>query len=319
MKKFLLFALSLLLTFCAAGCSAGGERDIRPQVVTTVFPQYDLVRTIAGDTVSLILLLPPGAESHGYEPTPKNMAAVTECDLFIEIGGPSEHWAAHLRQAADKDTDTPRILTLMTLDGITLLNTEETGHDHNHDHGEDHLHTHDHETDEHIWLSLRNMMLMTEAICRELCALLPENADLYRANADAYLEELSVLDARLTEITAGAARRTLIFGDRFPFRYLTYDYGLTAYAAYPGCAAEGEPAPATVADLIERMKNEQIPVIFTIEFSRGEVANTIAAETGAKRLELHSCHNLSPADFSAEVTYLDLMYRNADALAEALN
>lgn len=319
MKKILLFALSLLLILCAAGCSAGGERDTHPQVVATVFPQYDLVRAIAGDTVGLTLLLPPGAESHGYEPTPKNMAAVTECDLFIEIGGPSEQWAADLRQAAEGDTNAPRVLTLMTLEGITLLNTEETEHDHDHDHGEDHIHTHDHETDEHIWLSLRNTAVMAEAICRELCALIPENADLYRANTDAYLAELDALDARLTEITAVAARRTLIFGDRFPFRYLTHDYGLTAYAAYPGCAAEGEPAPATVASLIARIKAEQIPAVFTIEFSRGEVADAIAAETGAKRLELHSCHNLSPADFAAGLTYLELMQRNADALAEALN
>lgn len=319
MKKILLFLLSLLLLLSATGCAADGGQDDRPRVVATVFPQYDLVRAIAGDTVSLTLLLPPGAESHGYEPTPKNMTAVTECDLFIEIGGPSEQWAADLRQAAAGDTNAPRVLTLMDLEGITLLNTEEAGHDDGHTHGEDHIHTHDHETDEHIWLSLRNMAVMAEAVCGELCALLPECADLYRANADAYLAELAALDARLTEITAGAARRTLIFGDRFPFRYLTHDYGLTAYAAYPGCAAEGEPAPATVATLIEQIRDEQIPVVFTIEFSRGEVADAIAAETGAKRLELHSCHNLSPADFAAGVTYLDLMHRNADALAEALN
>ena len=319
MKKILLFTLSLLLMFCTTGCAADRERDARPQVVATVFPQYDLVRAIAGDTVGLTLLLPPGAESHGYEPTPKNMAAVTECDLFIEIGGPSEQWAADLRQAAEGDNDAPRVLTLMALEGITLLSTEEVGHDDDHNHGEDHIHTHDHETDEHIWLSLRNMAVMAEAVCRELCALLPECADLYRANTDAYLAELDALDTRLTEIVSVAARRTLIFGDRFPFRYLTHDYGLTAYAAYPGCAAEGEPTPATVADLIERIRAEQIPAVFTIEFSRGEVADAIAAETGAKRLELHSCHNLSPADFAAGVTYLNLMHRNADALAEAMN
>lgn len=315
MKKILLLTLSLLLLLCPAGCAADGEQDPRPQVVATVFPQYDLVRAIAGDTVNLTLLLPPGGESHGYEPTPKNMAAVTACDLFIEIGGPSEQWAADLRQAAAGDAAAPRVLTLMALEGITLLNTAESHADH------DHIHEHDHtrEIDEHIWLSLRNAAIMAETICQELCALVPENAALYRTNTDAYLEELEALDARLTEITAQAARRTLIFGDRFPFRYLTHDYGLTAYAAYPGCAAEGEPAPATVAALIERIKAEQIPVVFTIEFSRGEVADAITAETGAKRLELHSCHNLSPADFTAGVTYLDLMHRNADALAEALN
>lgn len=315
MKKILLCALSFLLILCNAGCSADGAQDARPQVVATVFPQYDFVRAIAGDTVNLTLLLPPGGESHGYEPTPKNMAAVSKCDLFIEIGGPSEQWAADLRQAAEGYADAPRVLTLMALEGITLLGTEESHADHDHDHDHDHTK----EIDEHIWLSPANAAVMAEAICRELCALIPENSTLYRTNADAYLAELGALDARLTEITAQAARRTLIFGDRFPFRYLTHDYGLTAYAAYPGCAAEGEPAPATVATLIERIKAEQIPAVFTIEFSRGEVADAIAAETGAVRLELHSCHNLSPADFAAGVTYLDLMYRNADALAEALN
>ncbi|MBQ8276792.1 MAG: zinc ABC transporter substrate-binding protein [Clostridia bacterium] len=315
MKRILLLTLALLLLLCPAGCAAAGEQDPRPQVVATVFPQYDLVRAIAGDTVNLTLLLPPGGESHNYEPTPKNMAAVTACDLFIEIGGPSEQWAANLRRAAAGDADAPRVLTLMELEGITLLNTAESHADHNH--GHDHDHTQ--EIDEHIWLSPANAAVMAKAVCRELCALLPENSDLYRANTDAYLAELEALDARLTEITAQAARRTLIFGDRFPFRYLTHAYGLTAYAAYPGCAAEGEPAPATVAALIERIKAEQIPAVFTIEFSRGEVADAIAAETGAVRLELHSCHNLSPADFAAGVTFLELMHRNADALEKALN
>lgn len=313
-RKTLATILALCLFPLALFACAQPQTDNRPTIVTTVFPQYDFVRQIAGDTVNLIMLVPVGGESHSYEPTPRDMAAVEECDLFIEIGGPSEQWAAELRSSEASEV---RVLSLIELEGITLTYADDSGHEHSLEHVRDFSHSH--EIDEHLWLSPRNAAIMVEAICDRLCTILPECADLYRTNTDRYLTELDQLDARFTSIAANSTRQTLIFGDRFPFRYLTEAYGLTAYAAYPGCSAEGEPAPATVAALIERVKAEQIPVVFTIEFSRGEIADTICAETGAKRLELHSCHNLSIADFDAGITYLDLMHRNADVLEQALN
>lgn len=298
----------MLLTCAACGASTDGGDD-RLTVVTTIFPQYDFVRQIAGDAVNLTMLLPPGGESHSYEPTPRDMASVADCDLFIEVGGPSEAWAADLRQSID--TDGMRVIALLDL--VEVIGLEDEAHDH--DDGE----THDDELDEHVWTSPKNAAVLVSAIADALIELNPVNADLYRANADAYLAELSALDAEFTEIVAGGVRKTVVFGDRFPFRYLADAYGLDYAAAFPGCSAESEPAPATVATLIEQVKAEAIPVVFTIEFSRGEVADAICEETGAKKLTMHSCHNLSVEDFNAGVTYLDLMRQNAEALREALH
>ena len=151
-----------------------------------------------------------------------------------------------------------------------------------------------------------------------MCEADPDNASLYRANGDGYLEQLAALDAYFEEITAGASRDTVVFGDRFPFRYLCDAYGLSYRAAFPGCAAESEPSAATMIYLIEKIRAEDIPVIFTIEMSNGKIASAIAEETGAEILTMHSCHNRIADEAAADVTYLDLMYANAEALKRAL-
>lgn len=309
MKRILSFLVLLALLVCGSACAdtPAAPNDGRLSVVATIFPQYDFVRQIAGDAVDLTLLLPPGGESHSYEPTPRDMAAIAACDLFIEVGGPSEEWAADLRSSVD--TDGMRVIALLDL--VEVIGME---HEHDHDHAD-----HEEELDEHVWTSPRNAAVIAGAIADALIALDPDNADLYRTNADAYLAKLSALDATFADIAENSARKTLIFGDRFPFRYLADAYGLDYAAAFPGCAAEGEPAPATVAALIEQVKAESIPVVFTIEFSRGEIADAICAETGAAKRTMHSCHNLSVADFEAGVTYVELMSRNAELLREALN
>lgn len=298
-------ALILSLALPLSGCTAQ-EEDERLQVVTTIFPQYDFVRQIAGDAVSATMLLPPGGESHAYEPTPGDMRRVAECDLFIGVGGPSEHWAAELLDSLDREKRTLYLLDIVEPVDEELVEGMETEAEE------------EEEIDEHVWTSPRNAARIVSAICDELCALDPANEPLFRANAEIYLDELEALDTEFCEIVAGGARHTVVFGERFPFRYLADAYGLDYYAAFPGCSAETEPAPATVAFLIGKVKDEQIPVVFTIEFSTGTVADAICEATGARRLEMHSCHNLSAEDFSAGVTYLTLMRRNAEALREAL-
>jgi len=170
-----------------------------------------------------------------------------------------------------------------------------------------------------VWTCPRNAIIIVQALTDALAELDPDNAEFFRANATAYIAELQELDQAFTAMTSQASRSTIVFGDRFPFRYLTDTYGLTYHAAFTGCSPETQASPATIARLIQIVRDENIPVIFHIELSDGGIARTIAGETGARILELHSAHNVSPADFSAGVTYLDLMRRNLEHLREALN
>jgi zinc transport system substrate-binding protein len=174
------------------------------------------------------------------------------------------------------------------------------------------------EIDEHIWTSPKNALRMVWAISEALCDVDAGNADFYRANADNYIARLLQLDAEFTALVDGAKRTTLVFGDRFPFRYFADDYGLDYYAAFPGCATETEPSAAGVAFLINTMKEKNIPFVFHIELSNEKMADTIAEETGAKKLLLHSAHNVSKNEFEKGTTYLDIMNANVAALKEAL-
>jgi len=160
--------------------------------------------------------------------------------------------------------------------------------------------------------------LIVQALTDILSEMDPDNANFFRENASNYIEQLQALDRAFAEVVAQGVRSTVIFGDRFPFRYLMDSYGLTFYAAFPGCSAETQASPATIAYLIQKVRDEHIPVVFYIEFSNRMIANVIADDTGARLLDLHSAHNVSPADFAAGVTYLDLMWRNVDHLGQAL-
>ncbi|MDR0380800.1 MAG: zinc ABC transporter substrate-binding protein [Oscillospiraceae bacterium] len=187
---------------------------------------------------------------------------------------------------------------------------------HSHEEGEEH--SHEHEIDEHVWTSPRNAKLIVARIADALCGTDPVNAVTYKQNADAYIAKLDTLDAAFQAAVAGAARKTIVFGDRFPFRYFADAYNLDYFAAFPGCSTETEASAATVTFLIDKIKAERIPVVFRIELSNGKMADTIAEETGAKVLELHACHNISKNDFESGKTYLDIMTANVDALKEAL-
>jgi zinc transport system substrate-binding protein len=189
---------------------------------------------------------------------------------------------------------------------------------HNHEDEEEEEHEHG-EIDEHVWTSPRNAKLIVERISDALCGTDPANAVAYKQNAEAYEAKLDELDAKFQAVVNSAARKTIVFGDRFPFRYFADTYGLDYFAAFPGCSTETEPSTATVAFLIDKVKAEQIPVVFHIELSNAKMSDTIAEETGAKVLELHACHNISKADFEAGKTYIDIMTANVDALKEALN
>ena len=197
---------------------------------------------------------------------------------------------------------------------------EEEGHDHGHDHGaaEGEAHEHEDEYDEHIWTSPRNAEKMTAAIMDKLILIDTKNRSFYKENAKAYIAELDRLDKDYRRAVADGRRRSLVFGDRFPFRYLADEYDLDYAAAFPGCAAESEASAATIAYLIDKVKKEQIPVVFHIEMSNEKTAEAICNETGAKKTLLHSCHNLSRSEYEQGATYISLMRNNLNSLREAL-
>lgn len=312
-----------LLSGILAGCSQSPENETgekKIKVVCTIFPPYDFTRAIAGENVELTMLLSPGAEVHSYEPTPQDIIKVQSCDLFIYVGGESDSWVQDILGAVDASS--MEIITLMDCvepfveETVEGMQSEE--HEEHEEHEEEEAEGDTPEYDEHVWTSPRNALLITEKISEALCTAAPEMAETFRANAAAYEENLRALDQQFTELVAAAPRHTVIFADRFPLRYFTEAYGLSYYAAYPGCASESEPSAATVSFLIDKVKQEAIPTVFYIEFSNEMMADTIEEETGAEKLLFHSCHNVTRDDFASGVTYLQLMQQNLQNLKIAL-
>ena len=310
-------ALLLAAALCAAllsGCAAWTPEadDGRLRIVTTIFPPCDFAANIVAQLAVVDQLLPPGAESHSYEPTPRDILAIQDCDLFIYTGGENDVWVEDILGSMGEDA--PETLTLMAC--VDLLDEEApegaADRGHAHEPGE-------HEVDEHVWTSPKNAVKIVSALCERLCALDPDNASPYRANTEIYLDKLYELDAQLVDIVANAARTEIVVGDRFPFRYLAEDYGLTAYAAFPACGHETEPSAATIAFLCDKIEEDGLPVVFYIEFSNHLVADAVAETTGARTLLLHSCHNISRAERDAGADYISLMRQNAENLKEALS
>jgi zinc transport system substrate-binding protein len=314
MKRFIFFACILLSLTTAL--SAGGRRETKNtegkiNVVTTIFPPYDFVREIVGDRVNLTMLLPPGAESHSFEPTPRDIITVQNSDVFIYVGGESDAWAERILDSFD--TSRMDIITLM--DCVEVVE-EEIVEGMEEEEGSEY--EEEAEYDEHVWTSPRNAQLIVRKIADVLKARDAPNAAAYEKNTAAYIAKLTELDASFQKVVDGAKRKIFIFGDRFPFRYFADAYGLSYYAAFPGCSTETECSAATVAFLINKVRSDQIPVIFHIELSNEKIADAICEETGAKKMLLHAVHNVSKRDFEGGATYYGLMSQNVKNLQEAL-
>ncbi|MDR0409359.1 MAG: metal ABC transporter substrate-binding protein [Spirochaetaceae bacterium] len=316
MKKYIFAALLICVsafTF-AAGNKEARRSNGKITVTTTIFPLYDFTRAIAGDKINLGMLLPPGAESHSFEPSPRDIISVQNSDVFIYIGGESEAWVDRILDSMD--TSKTKIIKLM--DDVDIVEEEIVEGMQEEDEDEDDGGEVEIEYDEHIWTSPKNAVRMVNAISAGLCEKDSANAPYYRENAEFYTAELNKLDAEFQAIVNDAKRKTLVFGDRFPFRYFADAYGLSYFAAFPGCSTETEPSAATVAFLIDKIKAENIPVVFHIELSNERMADVIAEETGAKKRLFHAAHNISKRDFDRGATYLEIMTDNLDALREAL-
>ena len=282
-------------------------------IVTTMFPQFDFTRAVAGDKADITMLLKPGAESHSYEPTPKDMKKIHKADLFIYTGAENDAWAESLLK--NMGSKAPKTLAFLELVDTVEEEIVEgmTAEEEEHHHDDEEV-----ELDEHVWTSPLNAVKIVSAICDELCAIDAANAAYYKKNAAKYIDELLTLHKSFEEVVKNAKRKIFVFGDRFPLRYFADLYGLEYYAAFPGCATDVEASASTIKFLINKVKEEKIPVVFTIEFSNGKIADTICEATGAKKLEFHSCHTVSADDIKKGETYISLMKRNVIVLREAL-
>ncbi len=314
-----LFALLLALTLAASLCGCADRQraeDGRLQVVCSVFPYYDFARQIGGDDVDVTLLVAAGKETHSFEPTPLDVITLSQADVFLYNGGESEAWVDDILSAAGENI----AVTLPLMPQVSALAEEwaegmEGAHD-EHDHE-----THDSddiEYDEHVWTSPVLAKALCRAICDALCQADPAHQEDYQARLTDYLAQLDQLDAAFREVVEAGHRRLLVFGDRFPLLYFCKEYGLDYRAAFHGCASDTEPSLATLKYLIDKVEDEKIPVVYTIELSSRKVADAIAETTGAKVLTFHSCQTVSRAEFDGGATYLSLMERNVEALREGL-
>lgn len=310
MKKIVALLLSICLLFAFTGCGGNTAANGGIKIVCSVFPQYDFLREITkGTDVSLSLLLRPGQESHDYDPSSKDIASIHTCDMFVYVGGESDSWIDKTLQSVDVSDKT--VLKLM--DMVEPLCEQ---HDHDHD---AHNHAHAETYDEHVWTSPANAIVIVDKLLHALCTLDEKNAEVYRTNAAGYTAKLQTLDTDFEQTVDTAARKTIVVADRFPLLYFVERYGLSHHAAFAGCATSVEPASADVYALIDTVKSEDIPVIFRMELSAGQVAETVKENTGCEIRTFYACHNLSKTDFENGETYLSLMQKNLTALREALN
>lgn len=350
----LLCILAAALAGILAGCGSGtrwqdvpeqassGE-DARLNVVTTLFPYYDFTRQITGGDVDLTLVVPAGMDSHSFEPTPADMRTIQNADILIRNGGEMEHWLDEVLDALD--TSHMTVVTMMdyvdTVEEDIVEGMEDADHEgHNHaeeDYGhntglasgqKDYVDYDGHEAgieyDEHIWTSPVNAMKLVAAI-RDTLAEQDAihaggaHADSYRQRAMDYLAKLKTIDEGFREVSDARRRNLIVVGDKFPFRYLADEYQLDYRAAFSGCSSDTEPSAKTIAYLVDKVKAEGIPVVYYLELSSHRVAEIIGEETGATPLLLHSCHNVTRAQFDAGVTYAELMEQNIENLRKGID
>lgn len=315
MKKFIsviIVAALAALSFCS--CDSSVVKKDALSIVCTTFPQYDYLKNILGSEENLTLLLDNGGDLHSYEPTARDIVTISTADLFVYVGGNSDKWVENtLRSAGNANLKTVALIELTETYEEEFVAGMEHHHEHEHEHDE-------HCTpDEHIWLSLRNSAKITQALCDTVCEIDNKNAPIYRENTKKYISELNALDKEYKSVVEAAKRKTVLFADRFPFRYLVEDYELTYYAAFAGCSSESEASFQTMAFLIDKTKELSLPVVLTIDGSDGSIAKTVCNETGAKAAMLDSCQSVSAQDIANGASYLKIMKNNLEVLKEALN
>lgn len=318
-KRFFPFFLGVLSVLSLTGCGRKNEISAGEglNIVASVFPAYDFSREIAGEKARITLLIPPGTEIHSFEPTPQDIVRIENCDILVCNGGESEEWLEEILEGSEKEFTVVRMMDCVeTVEEETKEGMQTAKQAHSHDHEEEH--EHEMEYDEHVWSSPVNAGRICEELCRVLCMTDEANAEYYKENCGTYTSKLAELDEEIRKTVDTAAHRTVVFADRFPVRYFVEEYNLDYYAAFPGCAEDTEPSARTVAFLIDKVRENELPAVFYIEFSNEKMADIICEDTDCKKLLFHSCQNVSSDEFKSGVTYLELMKNNANNLREAL-
>lgn len=313
MKKIIVLLLGALMVLSVlSGCDKKNDNDNKLKVVTTTFPIYDWVKEILKDEdVDVSLLQDNGVDLHSYEPTVDDIAKINNADVFMYVGGESDGWVESVLES-NKNV---RVVNLLEVLGDSVKLEEElegVEHDHEHDHEDEE------EYDEHVWLSLRNAKKCVKAIKEVLCELDSSNADRYEKNAEEYIEKLELLDQKYMEVVDKAKNDTLVFGDRFPFRYLVDDYNLNYYAAFVGCSTESEASFNTITFLAKKLDELGLTSILTIEGNNHKIAETIIKNTENKNQEILTLNSMQGSILEGN-TYLSIMENNLEVLKKALN
>ena len=332
MKKIITLMLVAVFAVCAlSGCgtSKSGEdtKDKKIKIVTTIFPEYDWVMQILGDKADkadVTMLLDKGVDLHSYQPSTADIAKISEADVFIYVGGESDEWVEDvLKEAKNKKL---KVINLMDVMGDKAKEEEvkEGMQPEEEEHAEeakDGKEEEEVEYDEHVWLSLKNAKIFTKKIADVLSEIDKDDAKTYQANYESYAKKLDDLDKKYADAVASAKNKTLVFGDRFPFRYLVNDYGLDYYAAFVGCSAESEASFETVTFLAKKIDELGLGNVLTIEGKNHKIAKTVVDNTknkDQKVLTMDSMQSTTSKDVKDGATYLGIMEKNLDVLKEAL-
>lgn len=316
-KTIAIIILPVLLLPLLLSCSENVKKD-KPYVIGTVFPQFDFARQIGKDLIDCEMLLKPGSDSHSYTgDDPSDIYKIMNCDLFIYVGGETDsNWVEAIKEKLDASGEkAPVFLALCDVcetieendDGIIEgEEEEETAIDEAP------------ESDEHVWTSPKNAVLASLAIKDALCKIDPDNVEQYEKNCSEYVDRLLELDEKYLDLVKNADSKTLVFADRFPFRYLAHEFGLTCYAAFNGCSSQSEPSPTTVVKLCGLVETKSIPCVYYIETSNSKVPDLISSVTGCETALLHSCHTVTQTELDSGETYISIMTRNLENLRKGL-
>ncbi len=327
MKKGISLLMAVALAVCSFTCGSGlnvnAEEQVPLQIVTTIFPEYDWVQNILGenpDGAEVTMLLDNGVDLHSYQPTVDDILKISTCDLFIYVGGESDSWVDDaLAEAANPDMIVINLLDTLgdKVKEEEMVEGMEEEEEESAEEGEEE----EPEYDEHVWLSLQNAAVLVDTIAESFAEIDDANADMYRDNAAAYVSELTALDAEYRSAVSEANVNTLLFGDRFPFRYLVDDYGLDYYAAFVGCSAETEASFETIVFLANKVDELSLSSILTIEGDDHRIAETIRDNTSTKDqkiLTMDSMQSTTSKDIENGAAYLSVMKENLQVLKEAL-
>ena len=320
----LILAGAVLITGCTAKTEKKDKGDNtkgKLKIVTTIFPEYDITRAIAKDKVDLELMIKPGVDVHSFTPTPQDIKTVQNSDIFVYGGTEHDKWVENLTKSIDMKNK--KVVKLV--DGIQQLEEESVDgmkHEHHHDDKKEDEHNHkgeEKELDPHYWTSPKNAIQMVKTITNALVEKDPDNAEFYKENAENYIKQLEGVDKELHDVVDNAKIKKVVIADRFPFRYLFKDLGLEYRALFSGCSVESTASAGQIKKMVDYVKENKISVVYHIEMGKGELAETVAKNSGAKVKLLHSIHTVTKEDFDKGITYIDLMKQNVEALKEGLN